>query len=51
MIVNYSSEIDSIVLDFFSPAQMDLHFCELVILYVCCISIPPLLINSLLVKE
>lgn len=50
---DYSSDIDSIVLDFFPPpsASMDLHFSEIVALYVCCINIPPLLTNSLLVKE
>lgn len=32
-------------------ASMDLHFSQLVILHVCCISIPPLLTDSLLVQE
>lgn len=44
-------EIDSIVLgSFYPPAQMDLHFSELVTLYACCISIPPLFMNSPLEK-
>lgn len=48
----FSSEIDSIVWDSPHPCPYGLtFFSELVILYVCSISIPPLLINFLLVKE
>lgn len=32
-------------------ASMDLHFSQLVIVHVCCISIPPLLTDSLLAQE